>query len=1160
MPETIYKNDQTIEMPTVVIKHRNYDNIGSVSVTDMVYTNHFNSPNELSFTVHATDEKGLVWDKINDYNIVFLPEYGEYFDMQVEKTEENVVTKKVTCRSLCESELSQIRLYDIEINTDADIARPDYNPDFPTIFYRENDKSSSLLHRILDKAPHYSIGHVDDSLKNLKSWYEFHISDTTIYDALMGEISEMYKCLFTFDAATRTINAYDLCNTCRCGYRGEFDGSCPKCRRADFSGAYGKDTSIYISRDNLAKSATIKSNKESLKNCFHVSGGDDVITDAVVNLNPAGNNYIYYFSPETKAEMPKDLVAKIEEYNNVYNYSYNDKFFPMPDLTDYNALINQINQVFSKEDASGNREDKFHPIKTQVKDGKPGISGYKNAMKYLYEATDLAYFLQSSMFPTIVTEQETLEDTLRKLTVQNLGPIGVSNADNPICSSVDRAVENYCRVYVNTALYKISTENTSILEDKDDKLWHGTIKLTEIADKEHSGQVTLTLALTSELEDFLKQKLERELAKADNYARPITDMDITEDEFARRLTLYNMDYLSSIKISFQDCLQIIEDLRAEKGDSISQELYDKFYNPYFRRIKCIDYEMEKRQRQIQTVNTVSEHLESIKKTERTDLDFQAFLGKELWKTFCSYRREDSYKNDNYVSNGLSDSEIITKTEELLDAAKQELFKAGNMQFEVSADINNLLALPEFCDFAKDFKVGNWIHLMVDENIYHLRLLSYQITFDDLVSISVEFSTLTKTANGVSDFNSVIQTTSSLASSYSSFKQQMNHTISASAQVNDWMQNGLDATATRLVNDARTQELIIDSGGILCRAYDDIEDNYDGCQLKISRNLLSLTDDNWKNTRIVIGKYRSTEPETGRELSGYGVMADAIVGKLVLNRNLGICNGDLSLQLDENGLTVKNDSNTIMINPNDPWLFRISRPGEAVPSYDDILYCDEDGQLHMTGIIEATDGSFHGTVEATDGSFHGTVEATDGSFHGAIHATDGNLYTDKLQSQEGEILLNYEKEGKKLSIGNKDCPMLALHGACAALTSAPGITVRSDERLHHSSKPLDEFDEVFLDLEPCAFKPGNADSLKFHFGFGAKQIEDALLSHGFTTDDFGGLVQLTDDPDDEDYCGCENPLGLVYTEFTSWNTHMIQKLFKEIETLKQRIQELEDKMA
>lgn len=1318
MAEKIYKNNLNIKIPTVVIKRRTYENIGSVAVSDMVYTNHFNAPNELSFTVHAQDTDSDVWDKINDYNVVYLPEYEEYFDMQIEKSEEQDVVKKVTCHSLCESELSQINLYDIEINTEADIARDDYDPDFPTVFYRDSPQSASLLHRILDKAGHYSIGHVDEHLKELTAWYEFSLSGTTVYDALVGEIAKQYNCLFTFDAATRTVNAYDLCNKCqKCGYRGEFTDVCPECGSKDFDEAYGKDTSIYISRDNLAKSAAIKSNKDSLKNCFHVEGGDDVITDAIASLNPDGTNYLYYFSPEAKREMPADLVQKLENYQQAYTDTYHNKFFPMPDLSGYNGIISNINSMFGRQDSAGAATDKYHPIETTVENGRNCVQGYKNIIKYLYENTDLQYFLQSSMFPTIVTEQETLEDTLAHLTAENLSSISVANADTAVLSSVDRAVENYCRVYVNTALYKISTENTSLTVQNGVKKWQGTILLTEIADKEHSGQATLSISINSDLENFLSQKLAKELAKADNYAKPLTDMSLTETEFAAKLKLYNIDYLGGIQTSFQSCLAIIENVRSEQDASaMGTELYDRFYHPYRSRIDYIDAEIADKTRQLGIVTNIYGHLKSVQKAERKNLNLKTSLG-SLWVTFCSYRREDTYKNDNYVSSNLTDSEIITKTEELLAAAKKELVKAGNMQFEVSADINNLLILPEFSDFARDFQTGNWIHLMVDDTVYHLRLLSYQITFDDSVSISVEFSTLTRTSQGISDLQSVLSAAGSLSSSYASFKQQMQHTVATSAQVKDWVKNGLDATKTKLVNDSLTQEIVIDANGILCRAFDDIADGYDSHQLKINRNALFLTNDNWQTIHSAIGKYYYVDPETRKEMAGYGVIADSIVGRFILGENLGIYNENSSLKFDKNGLAITNIKNTVTINPNHSRLFQISKRNAAAAENENIFYCDRDGNLHVTGTVEATDGTFHGTVyatngeftgivhaadgeftgtvhatdgeftgtvHATDGEFNGTVHATSGSFTGTIHATDGSFHGELMAERgtiggftisesslsnnilnlngtnahgiylgtdgfrfnsarpdlfsiikDGEIsshgrfgdasmsdgalycsntigtnatvsysgfsledqttkisisiatdgisICNNQKEvvrlnidgsivgneflsrdsrslleykNNNLSVGDRLCDALVLRGQAITLHSASGTAVTSDERLKNSFKPLDEFDDVFLALNPCAFKFNNGTSDRFHFGFGAKQIRDTFLSHGFTTKDFGGFVQMADCPDDEDYCGCPDPMGLIYTEFISWNTHMIQKLYRENAALKQRITQLE----
>lgn len=254
------------------------------------------------------------------------------------------------------------------------------------------------------------------------------------------------------------------------------------------------------------------------------------------------------------------------------------------------------------------------------------------------------------------------------------------------------------------------------------KKWQGTILLTEIADKEHSGQTTLSISINSDLENFLNQKLEKELAKADKYAKPITDMSLTESEFAAKLKLYNIDYLGGIQTSFQSCLAIIDNVHSENDESaMSTELYNKFYQQYRSRIDYTAAEIAAKTRQLSAAQNIYEHLKSIKEAERKNLNLKTSLG-SLWVTFCSYRREDNYKNDNYVSSNLTDSEIITKTEELL-TAKKELIKAGNMQFEVSADINNLLILPEFTDFIQDFQVGNWIHLMADDTIYQLRLLS-----------------------------------------------------------------------------------------------------------------------------------------------------------------------------------------------------------------------------------------------------------------------------------------------------------------------------------------------------------------------------------------------------------------------------------------------------
>ena len=52
-------------------------------------------------------------------------------------------------------------------------------------------------------------------------------------------------------------------------------------------------------------------------------------------------------------------------------------------------------------------------------------------------------------------------------------------------------------------------------------------------------------------------------------------------------------------------------------------------------------------------------------------DFESYLG-EHYNIFCSYRREDTYDNKNYISDGLNNAEIIQRAKEFIQIAKKEL--------------------------------------------------------------------------------------------------------------------------------------------------------------------------------------------------------------------------------------------------------------------------------------------------------------------------------------------------------------------------------------------------------------------------------------------------------------------------------------------------------
>lgn len=1009
MPKIIFNENFGVDEITILLERRDFHKYGKlIDATDIEYKDTLNAP-ELSFTVYKTENE--LWDKINNYNLVYIPEYNEHFSITVNTTEENTTQKSVTCTYLPVNELQNVKLRNIEINTEDDIARDDYDENYPTIFYRDLSAfsegsemykklyNSSLLHRILDKASNYKIGHVDTSLKNLKSWFQYSINDSNVYDELTGEISDDYQCLFTFDSTTRTINAYDLCNTCKdCGYRGDFHDKCPECGSTNIGGAYGEDTTIYISKENLSTSASIESSDDSLKNCFYIVGGDDLMSSAVAIANPSGTNYIINFSDEMYENMPSDLVEKIKAYNANYQECINSRAFNFSsnEVNQYNQIVKYVNEHYPKIDDDVNKVDRYNTISSP-------IVGYKNIASLCFDCIDIGLTLQTSMGKTIEMDNLTIQETMNLLTSSNLSPVAVKSDLSMVATSVvSNTVLGSCKALINTALYKVEIVDASY--DKTNHAWKGKFKLTSIED----NTITLTgneisIIVNNDMETYLKQNIQRCLNKLDTNYKDLKDLETSDADFKSELAYYSFDYLSSLKDSFGNVLGII--LESEQ-----EELKNKYQTWYSNRVGWLESEMNKRQLQIDAVHRLYNYdnksgtVYDIQNSLQDELNLETYLGKDMWTKFCAFRMEDTYQNDNYISDGLDNGELVTRATELIDAAKKELYKASHVQYTVTSTINNLLALPEFKPIVNKFETGNWIHVCVDEKIYYLRLLSYKIFYSDISKIEVEFSTVERTWSGSSDVNSVYESAKAIASSFSYTTQKVKNNTGASKYVQDWVQKGMNATVTKIVNNADNQNVVYDSSGILCRAYDDLTETYDLCQSRWINSGLYITDDGWQTVKAAIGKYIYVNPETGNEVTTMGVIGDTIVGKLLIGENLGIYNTNNSMTFNSDGLTITNGTNTFIVNPNDEKLFRITK------SSNDVLWADKNGNLNLTGNITGssiTGGKIYGTTisgaEVSSSSFiGGNINIGDDNF---VVNSDGSVVS-KGSLSFGNGLLTY----------------------------------------------------------------------------------------------------------------------------------------------------------
>ena len=181
-----------------------------------------------------------------------------------------------------------------------------------------------------------------------------------------------------------------------------------------------------------------------------------------------------------------------------------------------------------------------------------------------------------------------------------------------------------------------------------------------------------------------------------------------------------------------------------------------------------------------------------------------------------------------------------------------------------------------------------------------------------------------------------------------------------------------------------------------------------------------------------------------------------------------------------------------------------------------------------------------------------------------------FWAGRLTEQEEHGLISLDKTGLKLGIGwsgvasidpdlTPSATVLNLNCQTVKAPNVGGITIVSDERLKNSFQNLDVYENAFMDLKPCSFKYNHGKSGRIHFGFGANQVKETLEKHGFTTKDFAGFVQMSENEDSEDYQGIKDPMGLIYTEFVSWNTHMLQKTIRHVKELEKKIICLEEEI-
>lgn len=921
----IFNLSHDLEKPRIYLCRKDFSRIGEITAftTNITTSMSLENPDELSFTVYKVIDtiENPYWNDIVNLKLVYIYDYDEYFEIEVKEQESQTEIKQVTAQSLCESELSNLNI-SLEVNTDIDIDRSDYSP---TIIYNPNNPSASLLHRILkDKAPHYTISHVDSSLASLQRSFSI---DSNIDDFLRQELSQEIDAHVEYNTTQRSISLYDMLSVCgACGHRGNYYDSCPVCNSTNVKNGYGEWTNVYVSTDNLADEISLTAEKATIKNNFKVVGGDDNITNRIPSVNPNGTGYIVKFSDLQYDDMPTELVDKLKMYETLCKSKKNE---------------------------------------------------YKNITLNICDCLDKILYYQSGMMPSPSTSKTDASQEIKNITNDLLALMANTQAPNTIglntfskfttVSLVNSAILSYVKILLSPD-YEVSITSSTYKSADTYGIWEGVLHVNSITypDTDFADSRKITLKVDGNATVYVTQKIDKALAAKD-----------LKDQIYD-YSLYSVDALQNFIDAYESCEGILVD-HGDSGMAIDTPQY-AIYSKYRTLKETAITEQIKKQKIVDEWTRKKEVYEVQQKAINDLLNLQNYLGENLFKIYCTYRRDDKYQNNNYISDGLSDTDLLKQAEKLLDAADMELDIACRNQYSLTATMNNLFLMEEFAPFHDKCKLGNWIYAEINGSVFLLRLTKIGINYESLDKVTVEFSNV-KEDNASDSVKNILNNAQSIAASYPATIKQVSEDSKIVSQINNWVDNGLNA-ANMMIANSPVQNTVLDENGIWCRGYDEISGNFEPTQLRIVNSTLAVTDDNWKTTKAAIGKYIMQDPVTGEYRYTMGVIGETIVGKLLLGENLGIYNSGQSMTFDKDGLKITNGKNTFTVNPNDQELLTISNSKQKV------FYVDADGVLHITGNGAGLDLSLNNSIKGLSNKISITAEGLEER----ITSTEGRVTT------------------------------------------------------------------------------------------------------------------------------------------------------------------------
>ena len=378
---------ETYQVPDVILCQTNKEKICKLNTINLEGTFKFNSYSEISFDVPSVycdlitgeTKPTPYYNYVEGLRLVYLEGFG-YFQLQDPEINGDGIQeyKHINAYSL-EYALSQRYLETFIINK-GDVGDTIGSID-GVVLYNKNDVEHSLLNLALQKAYGWTVGHVDEELMTQSR--SFEIDRQSIYDFIMNDICDTFKCYVEFDTINNTVNLYSeneierhigdgekktfklknaLSDTSIIAINGHtitqyvYD---PITRELTFPIAPAKgdiievtdefkhkyDTDVIIAFENLSNEMKVNYSADDIKTVLTVKGADDLdIRDVNFGL-PSIMNLDYYCTPEWMGDKLYNEYLSYVDKQNKYMSGFYSKDISGSTEESFNVLATRENRV-----------------------------------------------------------------------------------------------------------------------------------------------------------------------------------------------------------------------------------------------------------------------------------------------------------------------------------------------------------------------------------------------------------------------------------------------------------------------------------------------------------------------------------------------------------------------------------------------------------------------------------------------------------------------------------------------------------------------------------------------------------------------------------------------------------------------------------------------